>query len=109
MANGGILSLKEQLSKFPAQLLDVPCAESVFGKLVRMIDTESTVLLATHLGLSDVEVNDAQAMWPRKAAVQRLEMFKTWQQKIQSQATYRLVRSSVYTLIYGIPVVTHIM
>ena len=91
MAKGGHLSLEEQLSKFPVQLLDVPCAESVLGKLVHMIDTESMVLLATDLGLSDVEVKDAQEMWPRKPAVQRLEMFKKWQQKIQSQATYRWV------------------
>ena len=95
MAEGGVvrryggLSLEEQLSKFPAQLLDIPCAESHLGKLVHMIDTESMVLLATDLGLSDVEVKDAQEIWPRKPAIQRLEMFKMWQQKNQSQATYR--------------------
>ena len=83
------LSLEEKLSKFPAQLLDVPCAESHLGKLVYMINTETMVLLATHLELSDVEVDDIQTAWPRKPAVQRLEMFKTWQQKKQLQATYK--------------------
>ena len=87
----GGLSLKEQLSKVPARLLDIPCAESHLGKLVHSIDTESMVLLATDLGLTDVEVDDIRTAWPRKPAVQRLEMFKTWQQKNQSQATYRWV------------------
>ena len=97
MAEGGVsgvvrscwLSLEEQLSKFPAHLLDRPCTESHLGKLVHMIDTESMVMLATDLKLSTVEVDDVQTTWPRKPAVQRLEMFKTWQQKNQSKATYR--------------------
>ena len=100
MAEGGVarrydfvvvLSLEEQLSKFPAHLLDRPCAESHLGKLVHMIDTESMVMLATDLELSAVEVDDIQTAWPRKPAVQRLEMFKKWQQKNQSKATYRYV------------------
>ena len=97
MAEGGVsgvvrscwLSLEEQLSKFPAHLLDRPCAESHLGKLVHMIDTESMVMLATDLKLSTVEVDDVQTTWPRKPTIQRLEMFKTWQQKNQSKATYR--------------------
>ena len=98
MAEGGVvrrpgviasLSLEEQLSKFPAHLLDRPCAESHLGKLVHMIDTESMVMLATDLKLSAVEVDDIQTAWPRKPATQRLEMFKKWQQKNQSKATYR--------------------
>ena len=89
MAKGGHLSLEEQLFKFPPRLLDVPCSESHLGKLVHMIDTESMVLLATDLGLSDVEVKDAREIWQSKPAIQRLEMLKMWQQKNQSQATYR--------------------
>ena len=84
-------SLEEQLSKFPAHLLDVPCAESNLGKLIHLIDTESMVLLATELGLTDIEVDDIQTAWPRKPAVQRSVMFKTWLHKNQSQATYRWV------------------
>ena len=87
----GIINLEEQLSKFPSELLDRPCAESHLGKLVHEIDTKSMMLLATELELSAVEVDDIQTAWPRKPAVQRLEMFKKWLQKKQSQATYRLV------------------
>ena len=87
-----VVSLDDQLSKFPAHLLDVPCAESNLGKLVHMIDTECMVLMAIDsLGLTDVEVKDVREIWPNKPAVQRLEMFKIWQQKNQSQATYRYV------------------
>ena len=85
------LSLEEQLSKFPDELLDHPCAKSHLGKLVHVIDTESMVLLATDLELLAVEVDDIRTAWPRKPAVQRLEMFKRWQQKNRSQATYRWV------------------
>ena len=97
MAEGGVsrvvvgLNLEKQLSKFPAEFLDRPCAESILGKLVHMIDTESMMLLATDLELLAVEVDDIQTAWPRKPVVQRLEMFKKWQQKNTSQATYRWV------------------
>ena len=98
MAGRGVLhvgaSLEEQLSKFPVELLDRPCAESHLGKLVHMIDTESMMLLATDLELLAVEVDDIQTAWPRKPAVQRLEMFKKWKQKNTSQATYRWVATS---------------
>ena len=97
MAEGGVsrvivgLSLEEQLSKFPAELLDRPCAESVLGKLVHHITTDTMVLLATDLGLSDVEVEDIQEIWPKNPVKRRLEMFKKWQQKNTSQATCRWV------------------
>ena len=100
MAEGGVpgiislTNLEEQLSKFPAELLDNPCVECHLGKLVHMIDTKSMMLLATDLELSAVEVDDIQTAWPRKPAIQRLEMFKKWQQKKQSQTTYRLVLHS---------------
>ena len=83
------LSLEEQLSKFPAQLLDVPCAESHLGKLVHCLTTDTMVLLAPDLGLSDVEVEDIREIWPRNPPKMRLEMFKKWQQKNPLQATYR--------------------
>ena len=92
-----VASLDDQLFKFPAHLLDVPCAESHLGKLVHMIDTESMMLMAIDsLGLTDVEVKDVREIWPNKPAVQRLEMFKVWQQKNQSQATYRCVCVYMY-------------
>ena len=98
MAEGGVsrdgvvagpLSLEEQLSKFPTDLLDSPCVESHLGKLVHVIDTETMVMMATHLELLAVEVDDIQTAWPRKPAIQRLEMFKRWQEKKILQATYR--------------------
>jgi hypothetical protein len=49
------------------------------------------VMMATVLGLSDVEVEDSLSAWPRNAAKQRLEMFKKWQEKKSSEATYRYV------------------
>ena len=96
MAEGGVsgvvagLSLEEQLSKFPAHLLDRPCAESHLGKLVHCITTDDMVLMATDLGLTDVEIDDVRTAWQTsKPAVQRLKMFEKWQQKYQPLATYR--------------------
>ena len=98
MAEGGVsrvfvgVSLKEQLSKFSPELLDRRCAESTLGKLVHHITTDTMALMAPDLGLSDVEVADIQEMWPSSSPVKRrLEMFKKWQEKSTSQATYRWV------------------
>ena len=83
------ISLEEQLSKFPAHLLDVPCAESHLGKLVHCITIDTMVMMAADLGLTDVEVEDIREIWPRNPPKQRLEILKKWQQKNQSQATNR--------------------
>ena len=93
MAAKGVASLllEEQLSKFPFELLDRQCFESHLGKLVHHITMDTMVLLATDLGLSDVEVSDIQEIWPKNPVKQRLEMFKRWQQKNTIQATYRWV------------------
>ena len=86
------LSLEKQLSKFPDHLLDRPCAESHLGKLVHCITTDAMVLMATDLGLTDVEIDDVRVAWQTyEPAVQRLKMFKTWQEKYRSLATYRYV------------------
>ena len=90
----GVNRLEEQLSKFPAQLLDCPCAESHLGKLVNCLTTDTMLLLVPDLGLSDVEVEDIREICPRSPPKARLEMFKRWQQKNQSQATYRWVMVS---------------
>ena len=83
-------SLEEQLSKFPAELLDRQCFESHLGKIVHHITTDTMVMMATDLGLSDVEVDDIQTAWPpRSPAKQRLEILKKWQEKKASEATYR--------------------
>ena len=89
MAAKAFPSLEEQLSKFPAELLDRQYFESHLGKLVHRITTDTMVMMATDLGLSDVEVEDIHEIWPRKPAMRRLEMFKKWQEKKASEATYR--------------------
>ena len=83
------LSLDQELSKFPGQLLNHQCFESHLAKLVHCIDTETMELMAPNLELTPVEVDDIQTAWPRKPIKQRLEMFKTWVEKNKSQATYR--------------------
>ena len=65
-------SLEDQLSKFPAELLDCQCFESHLGKLVHHITIDAMVMMATDLGLSDVEVEDYQFAWIRNPAKQRL-------------------------------------
>ena len=82
-------SLEKQLSKFPAELLDRQCFASHLGKLVHHITTDTMVMMAADLGLTDVEVDDIQTAWPRNPLKQRLEMFKKWKGKKSSEATYR--------------------
>ena len=90
MAEGDVsASLEEQLSKFPAEILDRQCFESHLGKLVHHITTDTMVMVATDLGLSDMEVEDIHEIWPRNPAKKRLQMFKKWQEKKKSEATYR--------------------
>ena len=88
-ASLGFLSLEEQLSKFPSELLDRPCIESHLGKVVHDIDSETIVFLATDLALSAVEVEDIQTSWPGKPAAQRLELLKKWKEEKNSQITYK--------------------
>ena len=99
MAEGGVVrrshpfigaSLEEQLSKFPAQLLDVPCADAHLVQLTECF-SEWQTRLSTSLQLTAVEVEDIESNWPRNAARQRLEMFRKWQRKNREQATYRWV------------------
>lgn len=99
MAEGGSVwrdlvgspSREEHLSKFPHELLDRPCAEAHLGELVHVISTEAMLLVCPDLGVSDEEVEGIREIWPRNPPKQRLAMFKKWQQKKPSQATYRWV------------------
>ena len=94
MAEGGVsrvvarpLSLEEQLSKFPAELLDSQCDESHLVKLTECF-SEWQVSLSTSLELTGVEVEDIEKQWqnpPRR----RAEMFRRWWNKLASQATYK--------------------
>ena len=94
MAEGGVssvvvgASLDEQLSKFPAHLLDVPCADAHLVQLTGCF-SEWQTRLSTSLQLTAVEVEDIESDWPRNAKRQRLEMLRKWQRKNRQQATYR--------------------
>ena len=79
----GSRKLQAQLSKFPIDLLDRPITESHLGKLVHCLNLETVLIMAAELGLTDVQVDDVRDAWPRKPAVQRLEMLK------RSRTTYR--------------------
>ena len=81
------LSLEEQLSKFPTELLDSPCVESNLVKLTECFSEWQ--IISTGLELSKVESQDIVNDWPRNTARQRLEMFRKWQEKKRSQATLR--------------------
>ena len=97
MAEGGVVrksgpfisvSLEEHLSKFPAHLLDVACADAHLVQLTECF-SEWQAHLSTNLQLTAVEVDDIENNWPRNAARQRLEMFRKWQRKNKERATYR--------------------
>ena len=94
MAEGGVscvvprpFSLEEQLSKFRAELLDSPCVESHLVELTYYF-SEWQIRLSTSLELTAVEVKDIEERW-QDSARRRVEMFRRWQNKLSSQATYR--------------------
>ena len=92
--------LQTQLSRFPSELLDRACAESHLGKLVHCIEVETMVIMATaELELTRVEVDDIQRAWPREPAIQKLKIFNKWQEKKQSEATYRYVTIAINSLL----------
>ena len=82
------LSLEEQLSKFPAELLDSPCVDAHLVKLTECF-SEWQSHLSTSLELTVVEVEDIERAWPREPAGQRVKMFRRWRNKLASRATYR--------------------
>ena len=84
------LDFEEQLSKFPAHLLDVVCADAHLVQLTECF-SEWQTHLATSLQLTPVEVEDIERAWPRDPAMQRVKMFRRWKSKLSSQATYRSV------------------
>ena len=85
--------LEEQLSRFQDELLDSQCAD---GHLHKLTDTfsEWQSHIATGLELTMVEINDIETAWPREPQRQRIEMFKKWKVKMDTQATYRYKKSS---------------
>ena len=84
------LSLQEYLTRFPTELLDSPCADTHLDRLTECFSDWQTI--AIDLELSKVEIQDIKSNWPRNIARQRLQMFRKWKEKKQSEATLRWVR-----------------
>ena len=86
-----IHSLEEQLSKFPAQLLDSPCADAHLVKLtLSQSIAELRDLSPYHLRLSPSEERGIlTALPPATPARQRIDMLRTWRDKFGLDATYR--------------------
>ena len=98
MAEGGISvgsvsarpihSLEEQLSKFPAHLLDSPCADAHLVKLSQSVAEWRD--LSPYLRLSPAEERGIlTAFPPATLARQRIDMLRTWRDKFGTSATYR--------------------
>ena len=83
-----IHSLEEQLSKFPAELLDSPCADAHLVKLSRSIAEWRD--LSPYLCLSPAEERGIlTAFPPATPARQRIDMLRTWRDKFGVDADYR--------------------
>ena len=93
MAEGGVYarpihSLEEHLSKFPAQLLDNPCADAHLVKLSQSIAEWRD--LSPYLHLSPAEERGIlTAFPPATPARQRIDMLRIWRGKFGLDATYR--------------------
>ena len=93
MAEGGAItvrtsSLEEQLSKFSAELLDRPCADAHLVKLSQSIAEWRD--LSPYLHLSEAEERGIlTAFPPATPARQRIDMLRTWKEKLGTNATYR--------------------
>ena len=98
MAKGGVSvgsvsarpihSLEEQLSKFPAQLLDSPCADAHLVKLSQSIAEWRD--LSPYLRLSPAEERGILTALPLATpARQRIDMLRTWRDKFGLDATNR--------------------
>ena len=98
MAEGGISlgsvsarpihRLGEQLSKFPAELLDSPCDDTHLVKLSQsIVDWRD---LSPYLRLSPAEERGILTVFPPTTpARQRIDMLRTWREKFGEDATYR--------------------
>ena len=83
-----IHSLAEQLSKFPAQLLDSPCADAHLVKLSQSIAAWRDQ--SPYLRLSPAEERGIlTALPPATPARQRIDMLRMWKNKFGLDATYK--------------------
>ena len=80
-----IHSLEEQLSKFPAELLDSPCADAHLVKLSQSIAEWRD--LSPYLSLSPAEERGILTAFP--PARQCIDMLRTWRDKFGVNAYYK--------------------
>ena len=90
------LSLEEQLSRFPNELLDFHCNDTHLMRLTYSF-SEWQGNIAAGLGLTLVEIRDIETAWPREPVRQRMEMFRQWRKK--KKATYRYVSKIIFLTI----------
>ena len=98
MAEGGVSvgsvsarpihSLEEQLSKFPAQLLDSPCADAHLVKLSQSVTEWQDLAPYMRLTLAE-ERGILSASHQVTPARQCSEMFRIWRERLGENATYR--------------------
>ena len=83
-----IHSLEEQLSKFPAQLLDSPCADAHLVKLSQSMTEWQDLAPYMRLTLAE-ERGILSASHQVTTARQCSEMFRIWRERLGENATYR--------------------
>ena len=83
-----IHSLEEQLSKFPAELLDNPCANAHLVKLSQSITEWQELAPYMQLTLAE-ERGILTAVPPATPARQCTEMFRIWRDKLGVDTNYR--------------------
>ena len=98
MAEGGVSvvgvsarpihSLEEQLSKFPTQLLDSPCADAHLVKLSQSVTEWQDLAPYMRLTLAE-ERGILSASHQVTPARQCSEMFRIWRERLGENATYR--------------------
>ena len=98
MAEGGVSvgsvsarpihSLEEQLSKFPAQLLDSPCADAHLVKLSQSVTEWQDLAPYMRLTLAE-ERGILSASHQVTPARQCSEIFRIWRERLGVSATYR--------------------
>ena len=83
-----IYSLEEQLSKFPTELLDSPCANSHLVKLSQSVAEWQDLALYMQLTLAE-ERGILTASPQVTLARQCTEMFRIWRERFRENANYR--------------------
>ena len=83
-----IHSLEEQLSKFPTELLDSPCADAHLVKLSQSISEWRD--LSPYLRLNPAEERGILTAFPLATPTRQcIDMLRTWKNKYGTSATYR--------------------